>query len=256
MPRLNQILNRVNAPLNQSELDVLSPMLDATEWPNSYMVQISLVASQEPCGNIIPIRGANASSSSKYNASFLFDREAVSNTADMLWKEAVMAGAADSQIWGKVQMMKEGAVTMGPSSDGTLRSPANNHTCISEKHHMEFGEGFGGQYLYSRLLMQYAAVHNMWYCHHRIHKFGPHTKGTNVPLGSELMGFQSVKDPKICLSCRCPSKAAIVAHWSRRLGSPNKEWLRLDGVLRLRLYSSVARMQWEGLALSTCKCMR
>ena len=118
---------------------------------------------------------------------------------------------------------------------------------------MKEGEGFGGQYLYIRMLVQYAALHNMWYCHHSPKLFGPHTWQSNVSLGDELMGFVAVKSPRGCRPCKAITKLQIEGYFGRRLQSPDKEWLRLDGLLRLRLYSKAAQLQRRGLDLSTCQ---
>ena len=243
--RLARMMQRNDAPLNTSTFDALFPMLKATEWPASFTERVRLEAGQDPCRNLIPIRGAHATSSSAYNASFLYDEEAVQKRVDMLWKEAVVAGASQ-----KLRLTKDD-VNMGPFANGTRRSVPTRRTCVRKNSGRKEGEGFGGQYLYVRLLVQYAAMHNMWYCHEALHLFGPHTRATNVTLGNELMGFEVALGG--CRSCKPASKAAIVGYFNRRLESPNKEWLRVDGQLRLRLLSKVAQLRRKGLDLSTCQ---
>lgn len=244
------VLRRNIAPLNSSQLTALSAMLAATEWPDNFAAHIHLEASEAPCRNIIPIRGDDAPSS--YDSSFLYDPEAVRKRFDTLWKRAVMAGPSSSQVGGNGQVAED-AVNMGPSANGTIRSPTNGQTCITKHFNALEREGFGGEYFYMRMLVEYAVMNNMWVCHHAPHKFGVHSAHTNVTLSDELMGLTSVRDPTVCKLCKQTSKLALAGYFYRRLQSQDRGWLRADGFLRLRQLSKVAQMQSKGLNLRTCQ---
>ena len=241
--RRETVLSRNNAPLTHSELRALSGMFDATLWPDAHKANLKAEASRNPCRYIIPIRGTIDPQKNEY--SFLQNEKAVGGILDALWKKAV--------LFGNVGVESEAAVNMGPSADGTLRSNASKTTCVTLDVGKE-SEGFGGQYFLLRMLVQYGAVHNMWYCHKAIRKLGIHTRFTNVSLSSRLMGFVPPKSYDGCSSCKHSPKVSVEEYHRLRVDSPAKDWMRSDGLLRIHLLSKAAQMQSKGLLdLSVCK---